>query len=93
MLAYLPKSVDTMGFDEKETVGVSHINDLDKSASDAIMLATEEDTTEYSAFSKSMFKLYGVLAIAYLCGCLNGYDGSLMGAINAMKPYQDYFGM
>ncbi|KAK0119977.1 hypothetical protein ONS95_011401 [Cadophora gregata] len=82
-----------MGFDEKEAVGVSHINDLDKSASDAIMLATEVDTTKYSAFSKSMFKLYGVLAIAYLCGCLNGYDGSLMGAINAMKPYQDYFGI
>ncbi|KAG4437670.1 hypothetical protein IFR05_006832 [Cadophora sp. M221] len=82
-----------MGFDEKEAVGVSHINDLGKSSSDAILLATEADTTIYSPWSKSMFRLYGVLAIAYLCGCLNGFDGSLMGAINAMEPYQNYFGI
>lgn len=82
-----------MGFDEKETIGVSHINDLGKSSTDAVLLATEADTTIYSPWSKSMFRLYGVLAVAYLCGCLNGFDGSLMGAINAMKPYQNYFGM
>ncbi len=82
-----------MGLDEKENVGVSHVNDIDKSSSDAVLLATEADTSTYSPWSKSMFRLYGVLSIAYLCGCLNGFDGSLMGAINAMKPYQDYFGM
>lgn len=82
-----------MGSDEKDMVGVSHINDMEKSSSDAIVIATEADTTSYSPWSKSMFRLYGVLAIAYLCGCLNGFDGSLMGAINAMDHYQNYFGM
>lgn len=82
-----------MGADDKDLTGVSHVNDIDASSSDAILLATEADTTAYSPWSKSMFRLYGVLAIAYLCGCLNGFDGSLMGAINAMKPYQNYFGM
>jgi hypothetical protein len=81
-----------VGGDEKE-VGASHIHDIDNSSSDAILLATEADTTEYSPWTGAMFRLYGVLAIAYLCGCLNGFDGSLMGAINAMKPYQNYYGM
>lgn len=79
--------------DEKDHADVSHINDIDNSSSDAILLATEADTTVCSPWTKAMFKLYGVLAIAYLCGCLNGFDGSLMGAINAMKTYQHYFGM
>lgn len=82
-----------MGVDEKKPTGVSHVNDIDNTSSNAILLATEADTITYSPWSKSMWRLYGVLAIAYLCGCLNGFDGSLMGAINAMKPYQNYFGM
>lgn len=77
-----------MGADEKDLGGASHVNDLDNSSADAILLATEADTSTYSPWSRSMWRLYGVLAIAYLCGCLNGFDGSLMGAINAMKPYQ-----
>ena len=28
---------------------------------------------------------------AFLCSCGNGYDGSLMTAINGMGPYQDRF--
>jgi hypothetical protein len=68
-----------MVIEEKETVAdVSHIGDLDNSSSDAILLATEADTSAYSPWSKAMFRLYGVLAIAYLCGCLNGFDGSLV---------------
>ncbi|CAZ80212.1 unnamed protein product [Tuber melanosporum] len=40
-----------------------------------------------------MFKLYFFLLIAFLNSCINGYDGSLMGGINAMKTYQMYFNM
>lgn len=79
--------------DEKEGVDVSHVGALDNSSSDAILLATEADTSVYSPWSKAMWKLYGVLFIAYLCGMLNGFDGSLMGAINAMLPYQKHFGL
>lgn len=44
-------------------------------------------------FTRTMFKLYFFLFIAFLNSCINGYDGSLMGGINAMKSYQDYFKM
>lgn len=35
-------------------------------------------------FTRRMFKLYAILALGYMCIVLQGYDGSLMGAINAM---------
>ncbi|KAI5457552.1 general substrate transporter [Mariannaea sp. PMI_226] len=40
-----------------------------------------------------MFRLYGILLLGYLCIVLQGYDGSLMGAINAMPQYQHFFGL
>lgn len=39
-----------------------------------------------------MFTLYGCLFVATLNSCINGYDGSLMGAINSYPQYIDYFG-
>lgn len=85
--------IATMGETEKEFADASHVNDIDAASSDAILLATAADTSTYSPWSLPMFRLYGVLSIAYLCGCLNGFDGSLMGAINAMTPYQNYYGV
>lgn len=61
--------------------------------SDAIQLAEAVESTNCSPWTSSMFRLYGCLAIAYLCGCLNGYDGSLMGSLNAMPTYLKYFHM
>lgn len=60
---------------------------------EAVQLAQDVDETKPSPFTLSMFRLYGCLMVAYLCGCLNGYDGSLMGGLNAMKTYQAYFHM
>lgn len=37
-------------------------------------------------------QLYGILFIATLNSCINGYDGSLMGAINSYPQYREYFG-
>jgi MFS family permease len=82
-----------MGETEKDVAEASHLHDIDAASSDAILLATAADTSIYSPWSLPMFRLYGVLSIAYLCGCLNGFDGSLMGAINAMTPYQNYYGV
>ncbi|BFZ65202.1 hypothetical protein YB2330_006365 [Saitoella coloradoensis] len=42
-------------------------------------------------WSKQMLKLYGILLVLYLCATMQGYDGSLMGSINALNEYQDYF--
>ncbi|KAH7402711.1 MFS lactose permease-like protein [Pyrenochaeta sp. MPI-SDFR-AT-0127] len=45
-----------------------------------------------SPWTKAMFKLYLCLFIATLNSCINGYDGSLMGAINSYHQYREYFG-
>lgn len=43
-----------------------------------------------SPWTMPMFKLYCYLFIAFLNSCINGYDGSLMGGINAMSTYQKF---
>jgi len=69
--------------DEYQDSDVVNIVDLVQSVEDI----------ECKPWTKSMFRLYGCLLVAYFCGCLNGYDGSLMGGLNAMSSYQDYFNM
>lgn len=70
--------------DDKEKIGLT---------GEALQLSDDVDATKQSPWTRSMFRLYGVLAVAYLCGCLNGYDGSLMGGLNALVNYQHYFGL
>lgn len=77
--------------DDKE-VHSAQIEEL-KHTTTAVQLAHEADDTKYSPWTKGLFNLYLVLFIPYLCGCLNGYDGSLMGGIIAMTSYQDQFSM
>lgn len=43
-----------------------------------------------SPWTKPMFKLYYFLFVAFMTSCINGFDGSLMGGINAMKMYQRF---
>lgn len=62
-------------------------------ASHAAELANQVGDIECSPWTKSMFRLYGCLLVSYFCGCLNGYDGSLMGGLNAMRSYQNFFHM
>ncbi|KAM7193457.1 lactose permease [Rhypophila sp. PSN 637] len=59
----------------------------------AVQLAHDEDEVQYSPWSTSMLRLYLVLSCAYLCGCLNGFDGSLMGGLNGMSSYLRTFNM
>lgn len=73
---------------EKSAVDKPGNGDLDQ----AVQMAHEVDSTAYSPWTWAMFRLYLVLACAYLCGCLNGYDGSLMGGLNGMESYRQYFG-
>jgi hypothetical protein len=68
---------------------VSHVDDLDA----AFQLSQDAVNVKQSPWKAGMLRLYGCLAIAFFCGCLNGYDGSLMGGLNAMSTYQDYFHM
>ncbi|CAP60204.1 uncharacterized protein PODANS_1_5170 [Podospora anserina S mat+] len=78
---------------EKAASFADHHDDKFRDTDVAVRLAHDVDDTKYSPWSAKMARLYLVLAIAYLCGCLNGYDGSLMGGLNGMKSYQQYFNM
>jgi hypothetical protein len=73
----------------ENVVSQTEAGDID----DAINLADAVATAKYSPWAPGVFRLYGVLLTAYLSACLNGYDGSLMGGLNAMKSYQEYFHM
>ena len=64
-----------------------------RQASHAIELAENVAKARYNPWSPALLRLYACLSVAYLCGCLNGYDGSLMGGLNAMSTYQRYFHM
>lgn len=43
--------------------------------------------------SPSMLQLYVIMGIGYLVSTMSGFDGSLMAAVNAMKTYQETFGL
>ncbi|WPH01330.1 Hypothetical protein R9X50_00416900 [Acrodontium crateriforme] len=81
--------------DTKNDVSHREVDDkqtsIDLKIEDAAELNQHVEEARYSPWAGSMWRLYAVLWVAYLCGCLNGYDGSLMGGINAMKSYQDFF--
>jgi hypothetical protein len=85
-----------MAESEKEagaTAVQQHSHNEHHDTDEAIRLAHDVDTTYYSPWSPYMLRFYMILVCAYLCGCLNGYDGSLMGGLNGMTAYQHYFDM
>ncbi|KAK7730374.1 hypothetical protein SLS53_009074 [Cytospora paraplurivora] len=47
--------------------------------------------TKIERWSRSSIEMYFAVFIAFCCACANGYDGSLMGSIIAMKPFQNTF--
>ncbi|KAI1258324.1 hypothetical protein MGN70_001373 [Eutypa lata] len=67
--------------------GVQQVN----TASVALAAAVAEQKPKL--LSPNMIKLYAIMGIGYLVSTLNGFDSSLMGSINAMKPYQETFGL
>ncbi|KAK7204876.1 general substrate transporter [Myxozyma melibiosi] len=62
-------------------------------AINAIDITERVENERYTLFSWPMVRLMLVLTVGYLCGIVNGYDGSLMGSINGMTSYQDFFHM
>jgi hypothetical protein len=55
----------------------------------SVALAATVAAQNPSLQSKHMFKLYFIMSVGYLVSTMNGFDSSLMGAINAMTPYQE----
>ncbi|KXX80408.1 Lactose permease [Madurella mycetomatis] len=78
---------------DKDAAAVDHLDGKVGDTDVAVQLAHDVDDTKYSPWSRQMIRLYLVLSLSYLCGCLNGYDGSLMGGLNGMTSYQRYFNM
>ena len=84
-----PSSLKEVDNSQKPVSGYSHheLGDTDE----LVHVAEQVSEIHCKPWTKSMFRLYGCLLISYFCGCLNGYDGSLMGGLNAMSSYQDTF--
>lgn len=72
---------------EKEPANLTQVNAA------SVALAAAIAAQKPSLWSKNMFKLYFIMAIGYLVSTMNGFDSSLMGAVNAMKPFQETFGL
>ncbi|THH08760.1 hypothetical protein EW145_g2484 [Phellinidium pouzarii] len=77
---------------------VRHVQAIDEDIKDtkvkeaqsvAFAAAVEQGKTD--PLSKAAFVIYACAAAAFMCSCGNGYDGSLMTAINGMPPYQKRF--
>lgn len=51
---------------------------------EAVEIAQLIEHERPNLWTKRMFRLYGILLLGYMCIILQGYDGSLMGAINDM---------
>ncbi|KAH8195984.1 hypothetical protein TruAng_009850 [Truncatella angustata] len=64
-----------------------------QAASVALAAAVAEQKPKL--WSKNMRQLYAIMGIGYrmfqFVSTMNGFDSSLMGSINAMKPYQETF--
>ncbi|KAJ6583773.1 general substrate transporter [Mycena sp. CBHHK59/15] len=48
---------------------------------------------QLSALSLRSIQLYLILLVAFMGSLANGFDGSVMSAVNGMQQYQDYFGI
>ncbi|KAH9907217.1 lactose permease [Xylariomycetidae sp. FL2044] len=59
----------------------------------SVALAAAVAEQKPNLLSKNMMRLYMIMAVGYLVSTLNGFDSSLMGAINAMPEYQATFGL
>ncbi|KAJ6190515.1 hypothetical protein N7519_000536 [Penicillium mononematosum] len=58
----------------------------------SVALDIARRTDPPNPWSAQMRKLYLFMAVAYLCSALNGFDGSLMGALLPIPQFRDTFG-
>ena len=87
--------------DEKRSSEVVQVHDAARKHSTvvketnvrSVALTAAHEASKPSLLSRNMLKLYAIMGVGYLVSTLNGFDSSLMGAINAMKPYQATFNL
>lgn len=61
----------------------------DTVATYATIMATNKPNPRGSGY----LKLYLLSGMVFLCSTMNGFDSSLMGSINALPNYTEYFGL
>ncbi|RGP70019.1 lactose permease [Fusarium sporotrichioides] len=60
---------------------------------DAIATALGASGAAPSPWGRGHIQLYMACALIYLCSTMNGYDGSLMGSLNVLPEYQEYYNL
>lgn len=60
---------------------------------DGELYATIMATRKPNPRGPGYIKLYGLVGVVLLCSTMNGFDSSLMGSINTLPNYTDYFGL
>ncbi|CRK22047.1 hypothetical protein BN1708_013280 [Verticillium longisporum] len=76
----------------KSGANVTH-KDPDVGESFAERYATIMATQKPNPRGPGYIKLYILAAMVFLCSTMNGFDSSLMGSINALPNFTDYFGL
>ncbi|KAG0155350.1 hypothetical protein PDIDSM_925 [Penicillium digitatum] len=84
-LAEKEGAIDAMHQEHKEGVKVETVQG-------SLALDVARRTNPPNPRSVQMRKLYSFLIVAYLCSAVNGFDGSLMGALLPIKQFRETFG-
>ncbi|KAK3393329.1 general substrate transporter [Podospora didyma] len=73
-----------------QDVGSKAVHGHQKTVHNAELFAAVNESNIHP-WSKESIHMYFAIFIAFLCACANGYDGSLMTSILAMKHFQNVF--
>ncbi|KXT02942.1 hypothetical protein AC578_10590 [Pseudocercospora eumusae] len=83
---------------EKEQAS-EHVEGLESRSPESVhktQNVTLADVIQHSKpnpWSRGYLRLYFMCLLVYLCATMAGFDGQLMGSINAMKSYTEYYGL
>ncbi|GJC94336.1 lactose permease [Colletotrichum higginsianum] len=74
----------------KEGPVLKHVDDVETGADTyAAIMATNKPNPRGPGY----MKLYLLAGICFFCSTMNGYDSALLGSINALPNYTEYFGL
>ncbi|KAF2757649.1 general substrate transporter [Pseudovirgaria hyperparasitica] len=85
-----------MEFDKMATVHDKHVEQVLEEKTVNVLdsnLAAVMQENKPNPRGKGYMRLYFCCLLVYLCSTMNGYDGSLMGSINAIPNYTSYYNL
>ncbi|KAJ5625739.1 hypothetical protein N7510_002048 [Penicillium lagena] len=80
---------------EKSAENVDNADDqkLEIAQAEGITFQAALEISKPNPWAKGYLHMYSVCALIFLCSTMNGYDGSLMGSINATPNYTRYYNL